>query len=217
MTVRCGRLGVVPRTAWSGTTASRGDCVLRSATRIPIAPPFWPETPVAAAHARQLKVVAETEAAHDFDGGLATALVGRVSPRPQDRGRNCNLLGREPSREAKAFGLAGRWVAVDPAVSERHALPERSPDHDLKLTPMGSRRTATIDVPGVPGTPGAPNQSPSPSASDLPDAGLLHPYEPAPATFDGNLRKRACAWHRIPYESRCSVALARDQGCPMDS
>jgi len=59
-------------------------------------------------------------------------------------------------------------------------------------------------------------QSPSPSASDLPDAGLLHPYEPAPATFDGNLRPRACAWHRIPYGSRCSVALAHDQGCPRD-
>jgi hypothetical protein len=34
-------------------------------------------------HASQLKVASETEA-HDFDGGLATALVGRVSPRPQD-------------------------------------------------------------------------------------------------------------------------------------
>jgi hypothetical protein len=72
-------------------------------------------------------VASETEAAHDFDGGLATALVGRVSPRPQDRGRDCTLLGREPSRAAKAFGLTGRWVAVDPAVSERRALPPQSP------------------------------------------------------------------------------------------
>lgn len=28
------------------------------------------------------------------------------------------MLGRESLREAKAFGLTGRWVAVDPAVSE---------------------------------------------------------------------------------------------------
>jgi hypothetical protein len=77
--------------------------------------------------ARQLKVASETEAAHDFDGGLATALVGRVSPRPQDRGRDCTLLGREPSRAAKAFALTGRSVAVDPAVSERRALPPQSP------------------------------------------------------------------------------------------
>jgi hypothetical protein len=95
----------------------------------------------AAAHTRQLKVASETEAAHDFGSGLATALVGRVSPRPQERGRNCTLLGRKPLREAKAFGLTGRWVAGGPAVSERRALPPRSPDHYLKLRRMGSRRT----------------------------------------------------------------------------
>jgi hypothetical protein len=75
--------------------------------------------------------------------GVATAPVGRVSPRPQNRGRNCTLLGREPLREAKAFGLTGRWVAGDPAVSERPALPPRSPDRYLKLTPVGNCRSAT--------------------------------------------------------------------------
>jgi len=48
-----------------------------------------------------------TEAAHDFGSGLATALVGRVSPRPQGRGCNCTRLGREPLPEAKAFGQMG--------------------------------------------------------------------------------------------------------------
>ena len=33
------------------------------------------------------------------------------------------LLGQEPLREPKAFGLTGRCVAGDPAVSERRALP----------------------------------------------------------------------------------------------
>ena len=42
----------------------------------------------AVADVHQLKVASETEEAHDFGGGLETALVGRVSPRPQDRGRN---------------------------------------------------------------------------------------------------------------------------------
>jgi hypothetical protein len=51
------------------------------------------------------------------------AEVGRVSPRPQDRGRSCTLLGRELLREAKALGQPGRWLPVDPAVSERCALP----------------------------------------------------------------------------------------------
>jgi len=35
--------------------------------------------------------------------------VGRVSPRPQNRGRSCILLGRELLREAKALGLTVRW------------------------------------------------------------------------------------------------------------
>jgi len=62
-----------------------------------------------------------------FGSELASAEVGRVSPRPQDRGRNCTLLGREPLRKAKEFGLTVQWVAADPAVSERRALPLRSP------------------------------------------------------------------------------------------
>src|SRR5258708_21757695 len=77
---------------------------------------------------------------------MATAWVGRVSPRPQDRGRNCTLLGREPLREAKAFGQMGRWFAGDPAVSERRALRARSRDRHLRLTRMGSRRTATDET-----------------------------------------------------------------------
>jgi hypothetical protein len=47
------------------------------------------------------------------------------------------VLGREPSREAKAFGLRGEWVAGDPAVSERRALPARSPDRHLKFDAHG--------------------------------------------------------------------------------
>jgi len=74
-----------------------------------------------------------------FGSVWANAQVGRVSPRPQDRGRNCTLIGREPLREAKAFDLMGLWVAGDPAVSERRALPARSPDRHLKLTLMGLR------------------------------------------------------------------------------
>jgi hypothetical protein len=49
--------------------------------------------------------------------------VGRVSPRPQDRGRSCARLGRELLREAKTFGPNEAMVADDPAVSERRALP----------------------------------------------------------------------------------------------
>ena len=51
------------------------------------------------------------------------------------------MLGRESLREAKAFGLTGRWVAGDSVVSERRALPPRASDHYLKLTQMGSCRT----------------------------------------------------------------------------
>jgi hypothetical protein len=40
------------------------------------------------------------------------AEVGRVSPRPQDRGRSCTLLGRELLREAKALGQPGRWLRL---------------------------------------------------------------------------------------------------------
>jgi len=59
--------------------------------------------------------------------------IGRVSPRPQDRGRNCTLLGREPLREAKAFGQIGRWVAGDRAV-------RRLPDAPY----LRGRQTATL-------------------------------------------------------------------------
>jgi hypothetical protein len=38
---------------------------------------------------------------------------------------------------AKALGLTGRWFAGDPAVSERRALPARSPDRHFRLTRMG--------------------------------------------------------------------------------
>jgi hypothetical protein len=39
----------------------------------------------------------------------------------------------------------GAVVADEPAVSERPALPPRSPSHRLKLTPLGGCRTATED------------------------------------------------------------------------
>jgi hypothetical protein len=42
-----------------------------------------------------------------FGSVWATEQVGRVSLRPQDRGRNSTLLGREPLPEAKAFGQMG--------------------------------------------------------------------------------------------------------------
>jgi hypothetical protein len=42
-----------------------------------------------------------------FGSVWATEQVGRVSLRPQDGGRNCTLLGREPLPEAKAFGQMG--------------------------------------------------------------------------------------------------------------
>jgi hypothetical protein len=71
-----------------------------------------------------------------FGSGLATAEVGRVSPRPQDRGRNCALLGREPLHR-QIIRPNGRWLADDPAVSERRALPPRSPGHSFKSTCMG--------------------------------------------------------------------------------
>jgi hypothetical protein len=35
---------------------------------------------------------------------------------------------------AKAFSLTGQWFAGDPAVSEKRALPPRSPDRRLMLT-----------------------------------------------------------------------------------
>jgi hypothetical protein len=42
----------------------------------------------------------------------AAAQVGRVSPRPQDRGPSCTLLGRELLREENALGLTGRWLPM---------------------------------------------------------------------------------------------------------
>jgi hypothetical protein len=62
--------------------------------------PFFGSWPVAA-HSRQHKEASETEGAHDFGGGLSSAQVGRVSPRPQDRGRSCTLFGRGPLRESE--------------------------------------------------------------------------------------------------------------------
>jgi hypothetical protein len=92
-----------------------------------------------AAHARQHKLASETEGTTDFGGDLSSAQVGRVSPRPQDRGCSCTLFGRDPIRESGALGLAGRWVAGDPAVSERPPyLPARSTDRDLTLARVRS-------------------------------------------------------------------------------
>jgi len=66
----------------------------------------------------------------------------------QGAGRTCHLrdhriahaavrlLRQEPLLEAKALGLTGRWFTGAPAVSERHALPVRSPDRDFKLARM---------------------------------------------------------------------------------
>jgi hypothetical protein len=89
-----------------------------------------------AAHARQHKLASETEGTTDFGGDLSSAQVGRVSPRPQDRGRSCTLFGRDPIRESGVLGLAGRWVAGDPAVSERPPyLPAR---RDLTLARVRS-------------------------------------------------------------------------------
>jgi hypothetical protein len=68
-----------------------------------------------AAHARQQKLALETEGTTEFGGDRSNAQVGRVSPRPQDRGRS------------------------DPAVSERPPyLPARSTDRDLMLARVRS-------------------------------------------------------------------------------
>jgi hypothetical protein len=92
-----------------------------------------------AAHARQHKLASETEGATDFGGGLSSAQVGRVSPRPQDRGHSCTLFGREPLRESGGLGLAGRWIASDPAVSERPPyLAARSTNSHLTFARVGS-------------------------------------------------------------------------------
>jgi hypothetical protein len=92
-----------------------------------------------AAHARQHRSAFETEGAMDFGGGLWSAQVGRVSPRPQDRGGSCTLFGREPLQESGALGLAGPWVAGDPAVSKRPPyLPARSTNRHLKLARVSS-------------------------------------------------------------------------------
>src|SRR5258708_18661365 len=66
------------------------------------------ETDPATAYACQHKLASETK-----------GQVGRVSPRPPDRGHSCTLFGREPVRESRTSGLTTRWVAGDPAVSER--------------------------------------------------------------------------------------------------
>jgi hypothetical protein len=47
---------------------------------------------------------------------------------------------------AKALGLTGRWFAGDPAVTERRALPARSPDRHFMLTRMGGCRIAACLV-----------------------------------------------------------------------
>ncbi len=62
----------------------------------------------------------------------ATAQVGRVSPRPPDRGQSCILLCREPLLEVIGVDLTGGRFAGDPAVSERRALPARPPDRDRR-------------------------------------------------------------------------------------
>jgi hypothetical protein len=96
-----------------------------------------------AAHARQHTSAFETEGGMDFGGGLWSAQVRRVSPRPQDRGGSWTLFGREPLPESGALGLAGPWVAGDPAVSERPPyLPARSTDRHLKLARVSSGSAA---------------------------------------------------------------------------
>jgi hypothetical protein len=51
------------------------------------------------------------------------AEVGRVSPRPQDRGRSCTFVRPRTVARGESIGPTGAMVAVDPAVSERRALP----------------------------------------------------------------------------------------------
>jgi len=84
---------------------------------------------------------------------LASAQVGRVSPRPQDYREPIAPLGRMLFAVATVLGLTGCSYVLGPAVSERHALPARSPDttkimrpfslgRHRKLTRIGGRRIA---------------------------------------------------------------------------
>jgi hypothetical protein len=136
--------------------------------------------------------------------------------RPAQEG--CKL--QSPRGHSPEPCVQGRWRAVATAFSGPLHKSLRSTvlawnARDITGTVAATELTFSA-MTAFPAVPAFSTQSPTPSASDLPDAGLLHPYEPTPATFGGNLRQRACAWHRTPYESRCSVASAHDQGCPMD-
>jgi hypothetical protein len=66
---------------------------------------------MAFAHARQLKGRPRLKGCMILVAS-ATAHVGRVSPRPQDRGCSCTLLSQELLREAKASGRTGRWLPM---------------------------------------------------------------------------------------------------------
>ena len=95
-----------------------------------------------AAHAHQHKLASETEGATDFGGGLSSAQVGRVSPRPQDHRRSIGPLGPILRTLATVLGRTGCNYVLGPAVSERRALPARSPNSQLMLARVGSSPAA---------------------------------------------------------------------------
>jgi len=59
---------------------------------------------------------------------MATAQVGRVSPRPQDHRQPIAPFSRMVLPVVMVLCLMGCGYVLGPAVSERHALPARPPD-----------------------------------------------------------------------------------------
>jgi hypothetical protein len=117
------------------------------------------------------KQASQTEGPHDFGSGPSSAQVGRVSPRPQNRGRNCYAVRPRTVARVKSIGPNRAMGYGDPAVSERRALPARSTDRHLRLT---RTRAAAWPSPAEPNSNAIDRSGKSGTDTYLRDNGSSH-------------------------------------------
>jgi hypothetical protein len=70
-------------------------------------------------------------------GCSAAHQVGRVAPRPRNRGHDWTLLAGKPLPKKRVMlilsSLTGQWLTGDLAVAERHALPDLAGDDEMRI------------------------------------------------------------------------------------
>jgi hypothetical protein len=70
-------------------------------------------------------------------GCSAAHQVGRVAPRPPNRGHDWTLLGGKPLPKKRMVailsGPTGQWLTGNSAVTERHALPDLADGDEMRI------------------------------------------------------------------------------------